>query len=81
MNRRSFLGSSTLAAATILMEGPVTRALAQAGKSASPGAIVQTTAGRVRGLVQDKVHAFKGVPYGASTAGARRFFPPTKPHT
>src|SRR5207247_10624916 len=32
-----------------------------------------------RGLLSDKGHAFKGVRYGASTAGARRFLPPFKP--
>jgi para-nitrobenzyl esterase len=64
----------------MLVDGPLSRVLAQAAKSASPSAIVQTTAGRVRGLLQNKVHGFKGVPYGASTAGALRFLPPTKPH-
>src|SRR5206468_12696996 len=45
----------------------------------SPGATAQTAAGKVRGLQIDKVQAFRGIPYGASTAGARRFQPPAKP--
>jgi len=80
MNRRSFMGSTTLAAAGIFMQGSFTRAMAQSASSA-PGATVQTTAGRVRGLLVDKVHAFRGIPYGGTTAGARRFFPPTKPES
>lgn len=43
--------------------------------------VVETTEGRYRGRTVGGVTVFKGMRYGASTAGAGRFMPPRSPET
>lgn len=76
MDRRSFIGFGTLAAGA-LMGGRFSSAFAES-TNAKPGETVDTNLGKVRGTVRNGVHAFKGVPYAASTAGENRFMPPKK---
>src|SRR6185437_5471476 len=76
MDRRSFIGFGTLAASA-LMGGKFSSAFAENTKMKS-GETVETNLGKVRGVTQSGVYAFKGVPYAASTAGKNRFMPPKK---
>ncbi len=43
---------------------------------ATMDAIVEIASGKLRGARERGIHAFKGVPYGAATAGRNRFRPP-----
>ena len=74
IDRRAFLAGSSA-----LLGAPFTRAFAAPARSDSSGPVATTTAGKIRGTYQDKINAFKGVPYGAPTSGAGRFQPPSKP--
>ena len=49
------------------------------GASDLENTIADTSTGKVRGVVVDGTRVFKGIPYGASTAGKNRFMPPIKP--
>ncbi len=40
--------------------------------------IVETSNGKITGFRRNGIQTFKGIPYGASTAGANRFMPPQK---
>jgi para-nitrobenzyl esterase len=95
LSRRSLMkGAAALAggtAATVLSPATsilstdasaASRSMAQSTTvvSASPNKnIVETDSGKVFGFNRNGILTFKGMPYGASTAGKNRFMPPQKP--
>jgi para-nitrobenzyl esterase len=72
-NRRTFLKQTSL-----LAVAPAIADLARAQNN--PNFVIAETAfGKIRGEEVQGVKIFKGVPYGASTAGQNRFMPPMDP--
>jgi len=72
-NRRTMLAHA--AAAALI----VPRAGAAADGSSLEPPVASTNSGRVAGRRVDGICMFKGIPYGASTAGSGRFEPPRAP--
>src|SRR5947207_13958838 len=76
IDRRTFLGYTGVGLAAYAAGPFISRpALAQ---QPAPGPVVETTYGKVRGIMHNGIHSFKGIPYGASTAEKNRFMPPVK---
>jgi para-nitrobenzyl esterase len=66
LGRRSLLGASL--------------AGLSAGKAAAASEVIaETSYGKVRGAVIERISTFKGIPYGGTTAGDGRFRPPAPP--
>jgi para-nitrobenzyl esterase len=78
MNRRAFLHRTTFAAGSI-GGGAIAKSWAAPASSESSGPVAETTAGKIRGAIEGRVAAFRGIPYGASNDGSARFLPPQKP--
>jgi para-nitrobenzyl esterase len=75
IDRRGFIGMSTWVAGTLATR---TSDVLASDPPAAP-AVVGTTAGKIQGTHAAGVYTFRGVPYGATTAGAGRFQPPGRP--
>jgi para-nitrobenzyl esterase len=82
IDRREMFGLAAAAAAIATPAAAQTahnKALArtpQTGAIPMPTPVVQTKSGRVQGLVEDGILAFKGIRYGAPPVGKLRFMPP-----
>jgi len=79
-SRRAFLKQSSLLVAAA-SAGGLGFAKPLFGQAASSSLFVttETTCGKVQGMNLGGINTFKGIPYGASTAGKNRFMPPKKP--
>ena len=75
-SRRDFLKRGSLLA---LSGGVLGSAVLRPALSQPRFVEAETAFGRVRGTDVDGVKTFKGIPYGASTAGPNRFMPPADP--
>jgi len=85
MGRRAAIWGMAKRAGGLCGAGALTSALnihgVRALAASRPAPIVETKYGKLRGSVRDGVYTFRGIPYGASTAGRNRFMAPREPES
>jgi para-nitrobenzyl esterase len=70
MDRRTFVWTTASTALALTLPSRLM------GQPALKDVVGRTIAGRIRGVLRDGVHVFKGVPYAAPPLGDARFLPP-----
>lgn len=78
MRRRQFLGTAAMTAGGMAAAYSIP-GLSSVAAWAANAPVVETAYGKVRGYLNDGICTFRGIRYGASTAGKNRFLPPRKP--
>ena len=72
LTRRDFLKQTALALSAVVL-------LPDMKAEDAKFVIAETTFGKVRGIDNNGIKIFKGIPYGANTSGTNRFMPPAEP--